>query len=588
MLTQEEAQSNLEAILEAWKNRQPVEIERGGKPWWVSNPGPQTNLFYCPADIICFGGARGSSKSESAVPWAAGFHCFEGPQYFDVSRYRAVIFRRTLPELKRHIIERSHYFLQGWWKYTDREHTWERKTADGGRAILEFAYLERPSDVFRYTGAEYARIVIDESNMYSEREVRFMVTCMRTSAKGVKPQMLLLPNPVGPGYGWHKQLFVGRKGPKRVFPPYLYTDSVWPSDGKDVRMSTAFIPAKVWDNPPLLQNDPAYLDRLRSQHGKLAEALINGSWEEGEHIAFDQYNEYQHCIPAFNEEPKMFAVPPWAETWLGIDWGGTGKKAKDFASAVMLAADSKRVYGCWDHTRKGKDIVPFAHEVIERVRMTKELQKPRFAVLSHECFADKGMGNTQADQFASVLDKEGITVVRSDRDPQARLILVREFLRIIPIEHSIIGHDSNDFEYWRERFRKEGAAAGDEYMRITGMVKDEETLPKMVFLLPTPDGRYGCLDLMKNLPLLAVDPENPLVIAEGQDDDSFDALGHALRAFVSGPVRPMEEFYKDVLGENRPDSTIGLTLAEEEARRRFEGQEEMPSGPIPWPMKRFE
>lgn len=523
-------------------------------------------------------------NSEAAIPWAAGIHCFSGvPQYFEIARYRAVIFRRSFPELKRHIIERSHHFLTGWWKYTERDHIWETRTADGGKAIIEFAYLERPGDVYRYTGAEYARIVFDESNSHSEMEIRFMASCLRTSAVGVKPQMLLLPNPLGAGFAWHKRMFIINSQPRMI-----YTDTLWPSDKKPTLLTTCFLPAKLWDNPKLLQNDPSYPDRLRSQYGKLADAMMNGSWEEGTHLAFNEFSEVTHCQDAFHPITKQFSIPPWAETWLSIDWGGSGKKAKDFAACVMMAADNKRVYGAWDHVLQGKDIVPFAHEILERVRQSRELQKPRYAVLSHECFADRGMGNTQADQFASVLQKEGITVVKGGRDPVGRLILIREFLRIIPVKELAVGHDATDFEYWNEQFRSRGAQAGEEYMRLTGMLTTEETLPKLMLLLPTTDGRYGCPDLMKNLPLLSVDIGNPLVLAENQHDDSADSLGQALRMFISGPPRPVEEFYKDQIAGNLPDSTIGMDLAMQEAQRQFEAQDEVPSGPIAWPMKKFE
>jgi len=521
-------------------------------------------------------------NSDAAILWAAGFHTFGGTPYFDVPRYRAVIFRRSFPELKRTLIERSFNMLNDWWKYTERDHIWERKLPGGGKAILEFAHLESPSDVFKYTGAEYSRIVFDESNMHAEQEVRFMISCLRTAAQGVKPQMLLLPNPVGPGFGWHKLLFIKNKEPYT-----LYTDAVWPSDRKPLGLSTYFIPAKVWDNRELLKNDPGYVDRLRSQYGKLAEAMIEGSWEEGEHIAFNEFSEDTHCISAFNEGGQ-FVIPSWADTWLTTDWGGTGPKAKDFASTVMLAADNKKVYAVWDHTRKGKDIVPYAYEILERVRLSDKLQKPTFMVLSHDCFSEHGVGKTQADQFADVMQKGGITVVKGDRDPQGRLILMREFLRITPVRSAGLGHDAQDFEYWNEEFRKRGAQAGEEYMRAAGILRDGETLPKLLFLLPTPDGRYGCPDLIKNLLILAVDMKNPLQLAEGQDDDSCDALGSGLKFFIAGPQRPREEIYKELIGSNLPDSTVAITLATEEAERRYNKESDVPTGPIRWPMKSFE
>ena len=176
---------------------------------WQPNRGPQRQLFSCPATVILYGGAKAGGKTEAALVWAVA-------NGFDKDGYRAVIFRRTFPELERKIIPRSHELFSGVGKYDTRNHQWTFPTpaalgsnvSVGGQAVLEFAYLERELDVHKYDGAEYARIAFDESTRFSENQVRYILTCLRSPVEGIRRQMLLATNPIGSGFSWHYELFI--------------------------------------------------------------------------------------------------------------------------------------------------------------------------------------------------------------------------------------------------------------------------------------------------------------------------------------------------------------------------------------------
>ena len=530
--------------------------------YWEPNPGPQSLLFKCPADIILYGGAAGGGKTDGAIIWAA--------EHIDKAGYHACIFRRTFPELERQVINRSRELFEGVGKYNERKHVWTFETEDGGKSFLEFAFLEKEGDVYKYQGAEFARIVFEESTMFSEFQVRYLFSRLRSKVPHILRQMLLTTNPIGPGFGWHKRLFIDKMKPFAIV-----DDRKWPADNKLVDHKLCFIPAKVQDNPILLDRDPDYVKKLKTQFGVIADALLSGSWDSPLNIALDiiedihfveirkdedGWLEYESGERTEDGEIIWAKMPSYARKWIGIDWGKT-----DDAATIWFAYDGRRVLAYRDHCRPGKEIIPYAQEVVERCKG----ENIEFAVLSHECFADRGMGNTQADQFDEVFSKAepSIPVMRSDKDPEGRLLLIREFIRTDPGVVASGDDKVLDFEHWMKRFQTEGHGAMVEYKRSVGLNKNVD-LPKMKFARATDDGKLGCPALFRTLPVLVVDIEKPRQIAKNQDDHSYDGLGYGLKAFATGVTRPTELILEEVLDGRVPGSNMELHLAKVEAEKR--------------------
>lgn len=516
---------------------------------WCPNPGPQSALFLCPAEIILFGGAKGGGKSDAMLVWAA--------QDIDKDDYRAIIFRRTFPELEHHIIPRSQQLFNGIGRYDGKTHRWNFRTPNGGRSMIEFAYLERESDIFSYQGSQYAKVGFDESTLFSESTIRMMWTCVRTMVPNVRKQMLLTSNPVGPGFGWHKLLFIKNRANRKI-----YHDAAWPSDGRPVRASTCFIQSRVYDNYALLKNDPGYIDRLSSQSLAVTKALLEGSWEETLHMAFS-FDPYVHSCPPFD-------IPPDAPRWMGLDWG-----KEDKAATVWFTYYKGRVYAYRDHCRPGKLIIPYAQEIVD----LSKGENIEYCVLSHECFSQHGTGNTQADQFIKVFSKVGIPVIKSDKDAEGRLMLMREYLRTtkVPTSEADVGI-AGDYQYWLNRFNKEGIQAWKDFRQFGD--NDEAKLPKLQIFSPgiVNGKQIGCFDLLQALPLLTTDVEKPKVIADGQDDHSYDATGYGIKAFVVNDETSLMEAYEKQLQGRVPDSLLAAHHALEAAKASLdeESSEDMP------------
>jgi hypothetical protein len=243
---------------------------------------------------------------------------------------------------------------------------------------------------------------------------------------------------------------------------------------------------------------------------------------------------------------------------MGLDWG-----KEDKAATVWFTYYKGRVYAYRDHCRPGKLIVPYAQEVVD----LSKGESIEYCVLSHECFSQHGTGNTQADQFIKVFSKAGIPVIKSDKDAEGRLMLMREYLRTtkVPTSEADMGI-AGDYKYWLERFNKEGIQAWKDFRQFDG--NDEAKLPKLQIMSPgVVNGRmYGCPDLLQALPLLTTDIEKPKVIAENQDDHSYDAAGYGIKAFIVNDEASLMEAYQNQLQGKVPDSLLAAHHAMEAAR----------------------
>jgi hypothetical protein len=531
---------------------------------WIPNPGPQSLLLTCPAELVLFGGMSGGGKTDGLIACAAMGLNYTG--------YKAILFRRTYQELEKHIIERSRELFSAIGKYDDKDHCWTFNAREGGRSQIFFGYLERDAQVYTYHGGEYAFIGFDESTFFSEFQIRFMLTRLRSSHPLVRRRVVLGSNPIGPGFGYHKQIFVEDAVRGELKPCKIYSDAHWPSDGKQIStdarypIRTCFIPSSVYDNPVLMKADPGYIARIKTQSAGIARALLGGSWKENIFVAVEFDAKVHTCDP--------IPIPADAPRWIGIDWGKT-----DIAAVAWLTSFGGRTYAYRDASRPGRVIRPFAEELVARCAG----EQIQFVVLSHECFADRGMGHTQADQFIEVFSRANIPVVKSDRDPEGRLLLLREFLRLAPGMISEASRGIDDYDYWQARVLKDGEKAWKEYARLREIATGEH-LPRLLFFRRSgSDLNIGCPYLINSLPLLVTDIEKPYRIAEHQDDHGFDALTHALKGWVNYDETSLMEAYMTQLGGKIPDSSMAAEFAMAAAKEKYAEDE---GGDAPFEMGR--
>jgi predicted phage terminase large subunit-like protein len=207
---------------------------------------PPQQAFLLLDDLEAFyGGAAGGGKSEALLKAAV--------QYVDFPHYRALIVRKTYPELAMPgaIMERAKAWFQG------KVATWngdEHTLTFPSGAVVTFAHAQYPDSVYRFGGTEFHFIAFDELTRFDMFPYQYLFSRLRRNVGDPIPlRMRSASNPGDIGHDWVKQRFVD------------------PGDA-----SRPFIPAKVADNPSL--DIEEYLASLANLDPVTRQRLLKGDW----------------------------------------------------------------------------------------------------------------------------------------------------------------------------------------------------------------------------------------------------------------------------------------------------------------------
>lgn len=159
-----------------------------------------------------FGGQPGGGKSQALLMAAL--------QYVDMPGYAAILFRRTYADLALPgaLMDRS----KEWLMSTDARWNEQRKTwTFPSGATVSFGYLESENDKFRYQGAEFQFIGMDEASQISETQYLYLFSRLRRRVDVDVPlRMRCASNPPASAVGqWVKERFVINRSTARPFVP---------------------------------------------------------------------------------------------------------------------------------------------------------------------------------------------------------------------------------------------------------------------------------------------------------------------------------------------------------------------------------
>ena len=255
------------------------------------NEGPQTEFLAAGEKDVLYGGAAGGGKSFAMI--------VDPLRYCHKKAHRALILRRSMPELREMIDKSRELYPQAFpgAKFREVEKLWNFPSG----AKVEFGFLERDADVYRYQGQAYSWIGFDEiTHLPTEFSWNYLASRLRTTDPEIETYLRCTANPGGVGAHWVK---------RRYIEPCESNTSFTGTDG----LTRKFIPAKLADNP-YLANDGVYEQMLKSLPPIQRRQLLEGNWEVAEGATFVEFDPNVHVITPFE-------IPISWERVKGIDYG---------------------------------------------------------------------------------------------------------------------------------------------------------------------------------------------------------------------------------------------------------------------------
>ena len=252
------------------------EVLRDSRVIFHANEGPQTDFLASDEKDVLYGGAAGGGKSYAMI--------IDPLRNCHKKAHRALILRRSMPELREMIDKSRELYPQAFpgAKFKEVEKLWNFPSG----AKVEFGFLERDADVYRYQGQAYSWIGFDEiTHLPTEFAWNYLSSRLRTTDPTITTYLRCTANPGGVGSHWVKN---------RYILPAEHNSSFLGKDG----LTRKFIPAKLADNP-YLAKDGIYEQMLKSLPPTQRQQLLEGNWDVAEGAAFTEFEPNTHVITPF-------------------------------------------------------------------------------------------------------------------------------------------------------------------------------------------------------------------------------------------------------------------------------------------------
>lgn len=394
-------------------------------------------------DEALYGGAAGGGKSDALV-------C-EALRQVHIPHYKGLILRKTYPQLAELIDKTMKYYPRAFpgARYNGSAHAW---VFPSGARIL-FGSMQYTKDRTKYQGQAYDFIGFDELTHFTFDEYSYLFSRNRPNGPGTRCYIRSTANPGGVGHGWVKERFITAAPPMTT----IWDDvEIGFPDGHTERRrkSRIFVPASVFDNPALLDNDPGYLTNLASMPEADRQALLYGDWDSFSGQVFTEWRN----DPAHYEDRRCthviapFLIPEDWSIWCSFDWG----YARPFAVGWYAVDRERRLYrirefyGCTGTPNQGVKLEP--GEVARRIRQI-EAEDPNLRGRTVHRVGDPAVWQSDGtESIGALMERERVSFERGDHariagkmqvhhrlgfDPQGVPMLYvfstcRHFIRTVP------------------------------------------------------------------------------------------------------------------------------------------------------------
>jgi len=267
---------------------------------WKPQPRQETALARLENEIL-YGGARGGGKTDAGLAWLLYDK--------DNSKYRALVIRRNAKDLSDWVDRaRNMYSVCG----VDVVGVPAEIRFPSG-AIIRTGHLRDENAYTQYQGHEYQKMLIEEiTHIPREDDFEKLLGSCRSTVEGIKPQLFATTNPDGPGHKWVKDRFNIPDHPDDLI---ITTDEV-------SKRTRVFIPARIEDNPMLMEADPDYVRYLES----IKDEELRKAWREGDWSGINiKGSYYREQMTQARKDGRIREVPYSAQipvhTWWDIGVG---------------------------------------------------------------------------------------------------------------------------------------------------------------------------------------------------------------------------------------------------------------------------
>lgn len=424
------------------------------------------------ATEILYGGAAGGGKSyfmrAAAIIWCSW-----------IPGLQVYLFRRIYDDLIKNHIEGSRGFrvMLAPWEQAGLCKIVESEIRFFNGSKIFLCHCEHEKHRFKYQGSEMHVLLVDELTTFTETIYRFLRTRVRMTSITVPPEMagsfpriLASSNPGNIGHAWVKSAFIV-DGDEPVEP--LAIRQMGDAEGG---MTRQYIPATLEDNPSMQEDDPTYRARIRGMGNEaLVRAFERGDWNAvvGSYLE-GIWDEDRHVI-------DPFPVPSTWKVWRALDWGF----AKPYC-VLWLALDHDGCYYVWRElygyggkadVGSREEASAVAKKILAREQHDEKLgYEYRGNVADSAIFAETGAHKS----IGAIFRQSGVKWQPCAKGPRSRVIgaqLVVELLR------------SNKLKIFRT-----------------------------------------CSHLIRTVPALMPDDNNPEDVNTSMEDHAFDCLKYGLQS----------------------------------------------------------
>lgn len=338
---------------------------------WTAQP-KQSDFLNATEYSVLFGGARGGGKTDALLAYGIS-------RSLDFPGSNRLFIRRSFAQLNEvgAAIPRSHQMLHKKAHWSESNLTWTFKNG----SKLKFGHLSDVRAIDNYLGAQADDILIDQAEQITEEEYDKLKGSNRATVDNIEPTMRLSANPGGIGHGWVKKTFIDA-APSNTRYELQFGDNL---DGTPNMVPHRFVPSKVWDNQELLKRDPQYVSRLRQTGKTLAQAWIEGIWDQFSGQFFTEWSPDHHIC-------KPFKVPAEWPRWHATDYGISDPSCTLWAARSPMG----RIYVYRERYETDRTV----EQQALKINLWSTGERFRNRVLDPSCWSRESNGRTIADQFA--------------------------------------------------------------------------------------------------------------------------------------------------------------------------------------------